>query len=174
MRIETKPEHEIDASTHEKIRELLCECFPGYPSRTHYKQLPHLRFLVWEDGALVAHMGIDHRMIRNGDTPLRIFGIVDLCVAESARSSGVASKLLVEIEATARSAGVDAILLFADDPRVYLANGYQKVSNSAKWLMINEHETLGVAEKPVDEMMVKMLSDGAWGEGVVDLLGHLF
>jgi GNAT superfamily N-acetyltransferase len=174
VKIETKPEHEIDSSTHERIRELLGACFPEYPSRTYYKQLPHLRCLAWAHGALIAQMGIDHRMIKNGDTPLRIFGIIDLCVATSTRSRGIASHLLVEIEAAARSSGVDAILLFADDPRVYLVNGYQKVANHVKWLMINDHETLGIAEKPVGEMMVKMLAKESWGEGVVDLLGYLF
>ncbi|MEU2619463.1 GNAT family N-acetyltransferase [Streptomyces sp. NPDC007157] len=174
MKTETKPEHEIDSSTHQKIHELLDACFPEYPSRTYFKQLPHLRRLAWEHGALVAQVGIDHRMIKNGDMPLRIFGIIDLCVAESTRSRGIASQLLVEIEAAARSSDVDAILLFADDPRVYLANGYQSVSNHVKWLMINDHETLGIAEKPLGEMMVKMLSGEPWGEGVVDLLGYLF
>ncbi|MFB7918166.1 GNAT family N-acetyltransferase [Streptomyces sp. NPDC056061] len=174
MKTETKLEHEIDSSTHVKIQELLGSSFPQYPSRTYYKQLPHLRHLVWDHGALVAQVGIDHRMIKNGDTPLRIFGIIDLCVATSTRSRGIASHLLVEIEAAARSSEVDAILLFADDPRVYLANGYQSVANRAKWLMINDHETLGIAEKPVGEMMVKMLSGASWGEDVVDLLGYLF
>ncbi|MFD7863023.1 GNAT family N-acetyltransferase [Streptomyces sp. NPDC057682] len=174
--IESRAEHDIDAGTHRKIHRLLAESFPGYPSRSYFKQLPHLRYLAWEgDGdTLVAHVGIDHRMIRNGDTPLRVFGIVDVCVAASARSRGMASSILSDIETTARSSGADALLLFADDPRLYLANGYQQVSNDAKWLMLHEHETFGIAEKPVSEMMVKMLSDDPWGEGAVDLLGYLF
>ncbi|MDH6221984.1 GNAT family N-acetyltransferase [Streptomyces pseudovenezuelae] len=174
MKTETKAEHEIDSSSREAIQELLSACFPQYPSRTYYKQLPHLRHLAWEDGILAAQVGIDHRMIKNGDTALRIFGIIDLCVAASARSRGIASRLLAEVEAAARTSGVDAILLFADDPRIYLANGYEKVANCAKWLMINDHETLGIAEKPIAEMMVKMLSGDSWDEGSVDLLGYLF
>lgn len=174
VRVESRIEHAVDARTHRKIHELLTEAFPGYPSRSYFKQLPHLRYLAWEDDTLVAHAGIDHRMIRNGDTPLRIFGIVDVCVAVPARSRGIAGSLLNDIETTARSSGADALLLFADDPRLYLANGYRQVSNHAKWLMLHEHETFGTAEKPVSEMMVKMLSDDPWGEGVVDLLGYLF
>ncbi|WP_329347421.1 GNAT family N-acetyltransferase [Streptomyces sp. NBC_01261] len=174
MKVEIKPEHEINSSTQEELRELLESCFPEYPSRAYFKQLPHLRCLAWERGALVAQVGIDHRMIRNGDVPLRIFGIIDLCVTSLTRSKGIASGMLTQIESVARSSRVDALLLFADDPRVYLANGYRKVSNHAKWLMINDHETLGVTEKPLGEMMVKMLSDKSWDEGVVDLLGYLF
>jgi predicted N-acetyltransferase YhbS len=113
-------------------------------------------------------------MIRNGSTPLRVFGVIDLCVTTSLRSQGFARRLLSEVESDARSSGVDAIILFADDPRVYLANGYQLVQNHGRWLMINDHETLGVAEKPLGEMMVKMLSGKPWGSGIVDLLGYLF
>ncbi|MEV5788034.1 GNAT family N-acetyltransferase [Streptomyces sp. NPDC052287] len=174
MKIETKAEHEIDSITHQKLCELLKSCFPEYPSRTYYKQLPHLRYLAWEEEVLIAQVGIDHRMIRSGDTPLRVFGIIDLCVTSSTRSRGLASNILTQIESMACSSRVDALLLFADDPRVYLANGYRKVSNRVKWLMINDHETLGITEKPLGEMMVKMLSDDPWDEGVVDLLGYLF
>ncbi|WP_078651210.1 GNAT family N-acetyltransferase [Streptomyces xylophagus] len=174
MKIEIKPEHEINSSTNQNLRELLKSCFPEYPSRAYYKQLPHLRCLAWERDTLIAQVGIDHRIIRNGDAPLRIFGIIDLCVTSSTRSKGIASIILTQVESVARSSKVDVLLLFADDPRVYLANGYRKVSNHVKWLMINDHKTLGITEKPLGEMMVKMLSDEPWNEGVVDLLGYLF
>ncbi|MEU7423311.1 GNAT family N-acetyltransferase [Streptomyces sp. NPDC040750] len=174
MRTHKTTEHEIDAESRAAIEALLGECFPGYPARDHFKQLPHFRYLVRDGDTLVAHAGVEHRMIRNAGVPLRIFGIVDLCVAARARSRGCASRLLAEIEATARAAGVDAILLFADDPRLYLANGYQRVPGDARWLMIHEHESLGVAEKHVAETMVKTLSAEPWREGTLDLLGHLY
>lgn len=174
MHIETKLEHEIDPQLHGKIRWLLEECFPGYPARSYFKQLPQFRYLAWGNGELLAHVSVEHRMIRNGSTPLRVFGVIDLCVTTSLRSQGFAGRLLSEVESDARSSGVDAIILFADDPRVYLANGYRLVQNHGRWLMINDHETLGVAEKPLGEMMVKMLSGKPWGSGTVDLLGYLF
>ena len=174
LRIEKKLEHEIDSQLHENIRKLLEECFQGYLARSYFKQLPQFRYLAWGDEELIAQVGIEHRMIRNGSAPLRVFGVIDLCVTISWRSQGVARRLLSEIESDARSSGADAIILFADDPRVYLANGYQSVQNHGRWLMINDHETLGIAEKPLNEMMVKMLSGKPWDSGVVDLLGYLF
>ncbi|MFG2606564.1 GNAT family N-acetyltransferase [Streptomyces sp. NPDC048514] len=174
MRIESMPEHEIYAQLHEQIHGLLDECFPEYPGRDYFKQLPQFRYLAWGDGGLVGHVGVEHRMIRNGSTPLRVFGLVDLCVTASARSQGLASRLISEIESDARSSGADAVILFADDPRVYLANGYRCVRNDGRWLMINEHETLGIAEKPLDALMVKTLSGKRWESGVVDMLGYLF
>ncbi|WP_053693134.1 GNAT family N-acetyltransferase [Streptomyces sp. WM6372] len=174
MRIEVRAEHQIDSQVHERIHALLEESFAGYPERSYFKQLPQFRYLAWGDGRLLGHMGIEHRMITNGGTPLRIFGIIDLCVTASARSQGCASRLLSEVESAARSSGADAIVLFADDPRIYLANGYECVQNDGRWLMLHEHETFGIAEKPLDALMVKMLSGKRWESGVVDMLGYLF
>ncbi|MFI9825996.1 GNAT family N-acetyltransferase [Streptomyces sp. NPDC052013] len=174
MHIESKAEYEIDSPLHERIRELLKECFPGYPPRSHFKQLPQYRYLAWRDEELLAHAGVEHRMIRNGDTLLRVFGIIDLCVTTSVRSQGYAHRLLLEIESDAQSSGIDSIILFADDPRVYLANGYERVQNHGRWLMINDHESLGITEKPLEGMMVKRISEKPWDSGMVDLLGYLF
>jgi hypothetical protein len=74
----------------------------------------------------------------------------------------------------ARSAGVDAIVLVADDSRVYDAAGYSMVENSARWVMINDHETIGIAERPLAGLMVKMLGTKTWQPGLVDFLGYLF
>jgi len=43
-----------------------------------------------------------------------------------------------------------------------------------KWLMLNEHESIGIAERPVAELMVKMLNEKPWNPGTVDLLGYMF
>jgi len=174
MDIEMKPEHTITSTVRGKIHAVLDECFPGYPARSYFKQLPHLRYLGWSGGELVAHMGVDHRMINNGGSALRIFGIVDLCVVTSARSRGLARRLLDELEELGRRCEVDAVVLFADDPRLYLAAGYRRAPGTVKWVMVNEHETIGIAERPVEELMVKMLNEKPWNPGTVDLLGFMF
>jgi predicted N-acetyltransferase YhbS len=119
-------------------------------------------------------MGVEHRMISVDGTPIRIFGIVDFCVTASARSRGLGGVLLATVEELGRASGVDAIVLFADDPRLYLAAGYRESDGQARWVMINEHETLGIAERPVDGMMGKMLSGKPWQPQLVDLLGHMY
>jgi hypothetical protein len=68
------------------------------------------------------------------------------------------------------------VLLFADDERVYLRNGWTRVDNRCTWLKIDEHRTLGLAvrESLADALMVKATGGLAWPEGDVDLLGHVF
>jgi len=167
-------EDEITARQHELIGSLLRESFPDYPQRSYFKQIPQFRLLDWRDEKLLAHTGVEHRVIRNGDSILRIFGVIDLCVASAERSRGLASRLLTDLESLARSAGVDAIVLVADDSRVYDAAGYSMVENSARWVMINDHETIGIAERPLAGLMVKMLGTKTWQPGLVDFLGYLF
>jgi predicted N-acetyltransferase YhbS len=167
-------EYELTPEQHELIQALLQESFPGYPHRTYFKQLPQFRLLVRRDDELVGQVGVEHRVIRNGDSLLRIFGVIDLCVASTARSNGLGSRLLGEVETLARSSGVDAIILFADDPRLYLNAGYEPVPNLIRWLMINEHESFDVAERSVEGLMVKMLRHRTWRPELVDLLGYLF
>jgi ribosomal protein S18 acetylase RimI-like enzyme len=119
-------------------------------------------------------MGVEHRMVNNGGSVLRIFGIVDLCVVASARCQGHARRLLEQLEELGRHGEVDAVLLFADDPRLYLAAGYRRAPGTVRWLMVNEHESIGIAERPVQELMVKTLNEKPWSPGTVDMLGYLF
>jgi hypothetical protein len=51
-------------------------------------------------------MGVEFRVIRVGDTVLRTFGVVDLCVTASQRSRGLAGTLLAEVTELARSCGM--------------------------------------------------------------------
>lgn len=65
--------------------------------------------------------------------------------------------------------------MFADDHRLYTDNGYRRVTNLCRWMMIDEHQTLGIAEKSLaDCMMVKQIGTQPWQDGRVDLLGYLF
>ncbi len=87
-------EPEIGATVSARLQSLLQTCFPGYPDRSYFKLPPHLRYLVMtSDGDVVAQMGVEFRVIRVGDSVLRTFGVVDLCVADSERSRGLAADL---------------------------------------------------------------------------------
>ena len=169
-------EAEIDADRSRQLQFLLQACFPGYPSRSYFKLPPHFRYLAIISGGDVAgQVGVELRVIRVGDTVVRTFGVVDLCVAERQRSSGLAGRLLAEVTEFARGCGVAFVILFADDERVYVRNGWARVTNRCSWLRIDNHVTLGLAG-PADTgaMMVKAVGTRAWPEGDVDLLGHLF
>jgi GNAT superfamily N-acetyltransferase len=168
-------EAEIPADLARQVQALMQMCFPGYPSRTYFKLPPHFRYLAMADGDLAGQVGVELRVIRVGSTVLRTFGVVDLCVRGSERSRGLAGRLLAEVTELARSCGMDFIILFADDDRLYTRNGWTRVANPCSWLKIHEHTTLGLATaQDTGALMVKRIGQQAWPEGDVDLLGHLF
>jgi predicted N-acetyltransferase YhbS len=120
-------------------------------------------------------MGVEFRVIRVGDSVVRTFGVVDLCVTDSERSRGLAARLLAELTEFARSCGMEFVVLFADDDRLYARNGWARVTNRCTWVRIHDHATLGIArQEDTGAMMVKAVGEQAWPEGDVDLLGHVF
>jgi GNAT superfamily N-acetyltransferase len=169
-------EAEINTDRGRQLQSLLQACFPGYPGRSYFKLPPHFRYLAMtSSGDVAGQMGVELRVIRVRDTVVRTFGVVDLCVAESRRSRGLAGRLLAEVTGFARDCGMAFVILFADDDRLYVRNGWARVTNRCSWLRINDHVTLGLAG-PADTgaMMVKAIGAQDWPEGDVDLLGHLF
>jgi GNAT superfamily N-acetyltransferase len=168
-------EAEIGTDIRRQVQALLQMCFPGYPSRTYFKLPPHFRYLAMAQGALAGQMGVELRVIRVGGEVVRTFGVVDLCVMQSERSHGLAARLLTEVTEFARSCGMDFVILFADDDRVYARNGWTRAANRCTWVKIHEHTTLGLARAAqTGALMVKAIGPQAWPEGEVDLLGHLF
>lgn len=168
-------ETDIPGDLHSSLRDLLGACFSGYPDRSYFKLPPHLRFLAMSGGMVQAHVGVELRVIRVGDTVLRSLGVVDLCVRDGNRGRGLGSRLLAEVTDLAGSGGMDFVLLFADDDRLYVRNGWSRVNNPLSWVKIHEHRTLGVASSVTpSEMMVKAVGPRPWPTGEVDLLGHVF
>lgn len=176
LEISHHPEYAIDDSTAGRLRELLSECFPDFfDSRTYFKQLPHARFLGRLDGDIVAQVGIDHRVVRVGDEPVSILGLIDLCVSGEHRSQGYGDQLLEAVEALGREHGVDAVVLLADDHRLYQSRGYELIARPCIWFGIDEHRSLGQIERELDDcLMVKPLARDTWPDGEVDFLGYLF
>lgn len=141
-------EAEIGADLSRRLQALLQTCFPGYPSRSYFKLPPHFRYLAMtSSGDVAAQMGVEFRGIRVGNTVVRRFGVVDLCVRESQRSRGQAGRLLAEVTELARSCGMAFIVLFADDDRVYARRGWERVTNRCSWVRIDDHVTLGLARQ---------------------------
>lgn len=168
-------EAEIPADLAHQVQALMQVCFPGYPSRTYFKLPPHFRYLAMAGGELAGQVGVELRVIRVGSNVLRTFGVVDLCVRGSERSRGLAGRLLAEVTELARSCGMDFVVLFADDDRLYTRHGWARAANPCSWLKINDHTTLGLATaEDTGALMVKKIGQRAWPDGEVDLLGHLF
>ena len=176
MTIKKLNEYEIGTDLHTEITALRNNCWPDKQKpRSYYKQIPHIRYLAFERESLIGHAAVAHRVISVSGEPVRIFGIVDVCVAPSYRNQGIASHLLREIESLASTNGVDALLLIADDPRLYLRNGFTAVTAHVAWLRIHEYKNYGVAFEHLDEdVMVKQLGEEPWPDGPIDLLGFMF
>jgi GNAT superfamily N-acetyltransferase len=168
-------ETELGGELEGQLRSLLLASFPGYPDRSYFKLPPHFRYLAAVDGSVVAQVGVELRVIRVGNAVVRTFGIVDLCVRESARSRGLGSRLLAQVTEYARDCQMDFVILFADNDRIYARNGWVRVDNPLSWVKINEHATIGLATNVIPHaMMVRPVSQSAWPDGPVDLLGHVF
>jgi len=166
MTIKRQEEFSISPDDHKAIERLLALCFSDYPKdRSYYKQAPDFRFLVWEDQQLIGHMAVEHRMINVAGSLAKIFGVVDLCVDQAFQGHKIASQLLQNLEKLGKQHQIDFVLLTASD----------LVNNPFRWLILHEHQTLGVGSRRFkDSVMVKSLGKMEWEEGLVDLLGHVF
>jgi predicted N-acetyltransferase YhbS len=179
LKIEQVFEYDIDEALETKLQDLLSSCFPQvYPSdRIYFKQLPHFRFLAFNhDNQLVGQVGLDYRVMNLGGEPLRILGIIDLCVSHQARSAGIGTSLLLEVDKFSVERNIDFILLFADHMALYEKNGYTTVENQCTWMKI-DHESQTTKEigcESLNELMVKNVGNKEWNKGALDLLGYLY
>ena len=176
MKIIRTIEYDIPAELHQQITDLRNSCFPeNIKPRSYYKQLPHFRYLVFAQDSLVAHMGVDHRVIRVGDSIFTIFGVIDLCVAQSRRRQGIASQLFTLLTELAQEKSVDFLFLVSHNDAIYLNNGFQAVSQDCSWLGIENYRNCGVlVEKIAENFMVKQTGDKQWVNEPIDLLGYMF
>lgn len=179
LRIEKVYEYDISHELQSEIQDLLIASFPDvYPEhRIYFKQLPHLRFLVYnQEDRLVGHVGLDYRVMNLNKKPIRVLGVIDLCVSQSARSQGIGSSLLAELDQFCAGRNIDFILLFADNMTLYLKNGYKPVKNKCKWLKIDDgfQTSIGLGHEAMDELMIKKVGKIDWKEADLDLLGYLY
>src|SRR6476660_7911211 len=98
VKIDMVFDYEIGNDLTSNIQELLSECFQeDFPkNRIYSKQLPHFRFVVFNDkNQLVGQVGIDYRVMNLNGNPIRVLGLIDLCVTQNTRSQGIGSMLLL-------------------------------------------------------------------------------
>lgn len=169
-------EFDIEKKVHNQIKNLRNICFPETQSQySYYKQLPHFRYLAFEESVVIAHLGIDHRVISVGNSIFSIFGLVDLCVMPKYQKKGIATKLIALLTDLAKEKSIDFLFLLASNKKLYFKNGFKVVSNYCSWLKIHEHKNYGVAvEKIENEFMIKQIGTKTWLDEHIDLLGYMF
>jgi GNAT superfamily N-acetyltransferase len=172
-------EYDVDRELRAKLQKLLIECFEEeYPrDRVYYKQLPHFRYIVYDElDQLVGQVGLDYRVMNVNGKPVKVLGLIDVCVAKGQRSQGIGTLLLSEIDAFCKNRAVDFLLLFADKKEVYLKAGFKSAASKCKWLQINDvnQTTHGIGHEKINELMIKEVGNRKWEDGEVDLLGYLY
>jgi predicted N-acetyltransferase YhbS len=178
MRIEHQAEYQLSEKTHRAIQQLLEEGFENYPrARDFFRQLPTSRMLAWsEEGELIGHLAVEHRIVNNDGQLWRVFGIADFTVAKAHRNQRIGSTLLQSLTELGRSSGIDFLLLLAHDSgSIYAQNGFLPIDAQCKWLLINQDQSLGVLNRYIaNSLMIKPLGNAVWRSGFLDFLGHIF
>lgn len=176
-RIEHIVEMGLRAPLERRLAVLLDRCFPKtFDGRSYFKQIPHARLLLWSGRTLIGHAGLDHRVIRLGDSVTRITGIIDLCVDPSYWHVGRGSALLQFAELLARRGQSEFMILFADRADLYSRNGYQPIEPAVvTWLAIDERSSHSMQRRDFSgTFMAKAISENPFPQGEIDLLGYLF
>ena len=170
-----KPELELTKEEHQAIMTLRNAAFPDHQStHSYYKQLPHYRALKFQGNKLIGYMGLDYRVMNLNGEPIKVLGIIDLCVDTDFQGKGVASAMLITVTEYAKDKDVDFIALMADDPSLYLKNGFQGLEVEASWLRIHEHKNYGIAEERLNDFYVKPLRDQTMIKSGLDWLGYMY
>ena len=178
LEIRFHPEHEITGALSEALRALLAEAFPpAYQERPFFKQLPHGRFVAHREGQVVGHLGLDHRVMHVAGRLVRVFGVVDLCIAADARGAGIGSAMLQAFLTLGEAAGAEYALALADDHGVYLRAGFTlSPVTEATILAIHQDRSHSLMTKDLSDIfMVRPLGAAPpWPAGPVDFMGYLY
>lgn len=170
--------HDIDISPEQEKRivALLQEAFASYdyPLRSYYKQRPHLRYIYEQDDQVIGYVGLDYRaMVIDGNVH-QVLGLIDVAVKTDFREQGIATYMLEAITGYAKTRNVSCLLLFADNPALYLKSGFKSCDAEVTLFMIDEHQSLGIKTDRYPEVMIKWLIADQTAGHQIDLLGYLY
>jgi len=135
-------EAEIGANLSMGLQSLLHDAFPAIRTEVTSSSRPISVTSRWRATEQSRPDGVELRVIRVGNTVLRTFGLVDVCVRGGDRSRGLGSTLLAKVTEFAQACEMAFVVLFADD-RLYTRNGWAHVTNRCTWVKIDDHVTLG-------------------------------
>ncbi len=158
------PDTQVDDALDLELRDLLSVCFgDAFREKRYHYELPAHRWLVRDEGKLVAHLAIHEKTFEHEGEHTLFLGVAEVCVAPSHRGRGLVRAMLREAE-RAFPATPFAILL--GDKGVYGSSGYAAVHN----VYFPYHQT----DRPADDVLMKPLGDKAWPTGQVTIEGPSF
>ncbi len=175
MHFERREEFSINSTINANIQVLLQACFPDYPShQTYFKQVPHSRILVWKKEALIGHASLEYRKIKVGETIMKALLIGDICVLPAFQNQNIASEIIAKIESLGKENNLDLMMVTVTDTSLYTRNGFYTVDNICRWVILQNHSTLGVRERNLNNsLMIKNLGQSKWNDGIIDFMGHI-
>ncbi len=175
-RIEYVREPAVSPALDRELIELISGCFyqphdAFFKERRYAQELPLHRYLMRSaEGRLVAHLAVHDKVVSVAGVDVRVGGMAEVCVHESARGRGYVRQLLEQAHQGLVDSGVEFAFLFGDS-HVYASSGYGPVSATIRRL---NHTTQAFEDSPIPAALVKPLAHRAWPEGPVDLRGPLF
>ncbi|MFT4970400.1 MAG: GNAT superfamily N-acetyltransferase [Chitinophagales bacterium] len=179
-RFEFIEEFKLGADNKEQIQNLLVSCFKEeeFKERIYYKQRAHYRLLLWQGKKLIGQLGLDYRVMRLGEKPIQVLGVIDFAIDPNHQGKGLGSKILNELDHVALQYkdNIDIILLMADKPNVYKRNGYQSKSQKLLWWGIHNHQNVDKREDLLsDGLMIKLVNLREWDDAAsLDMLGYMY
>lgn len=123
--------------------DLLLECF----GRSNFPVPDATYQASWNGSGVIANVDAYHRkmIVGDGQVPVQVWGIAQVCTSEPWRNLGLARALLAAAHHDGRQRGYDFAVLFSDYLRFY--------------------EPLGYAEVGAPPLLIKYLAGRAWPHG---------
>ena len=161
MLIEKIAEWQLTPQDHTEIAALLARCFDNdFGGRSFFTQPHHLR-LIYRQGPVVAHMALLLRSVQLGQRRLTIAGLAEVATAPTHRGQGIATHLLQQAIAEAKTSPAEYLLLFGT-AKLYAAAGFRNITNP-------------IAHVSDTAVMMLPLRDQTWPDTApLDLKGPVF
>lgn len=176
MTVELIPEHLLVNTDDAAIAGLLARCFrTDFGGRSFFQTRHSWRHVLRHEGRIIAHLAVQLRAVRLGDSLATIAGIADVATDPDHRGRGHAADLLQAALAAARQSPARHVLLFGT-AALYRAAGFRPVANPLTYLDLTGARTGELyRDRPEDHLQCLDLGPETWdGTAPLDLLGGLF
>lgn len=173
--IERIHETDLGAADEAQIVALLARCFDtDFGGRSFFRTRHHLRLVIRDGGAIVAHMAIQFRAVRLGGRLTDIAALAEVATHPDHRGRGLAGRLLQAAIAEGRAARAAHFLLFGT-AGLYAAAGFAPAQNPLVFVEIDGAQTGALRREGAEVLRVLDLGPTPWEpEAELDLLGGLF